>query len=403
MKMDRSAALAAMSGAVPSYGGARSFAGSEAAQSAALGNYVKTGDQTKRKERRQTNFAMKSAAANILKKHNEKDAVRVSHCRYVARQDQVQLMQEKASGKAHFTGLKTCGSVWWCPCCSPRIAAKRKLELDTLFSGARAEGLAVVMLTLTARHDRKTDLVPFLDGMKAAKKRLRERREWRALPIVGSVTATEVTHGASGWHPHHHEIILLKASESEALEMVEGLRAVWLRCLEAYGMSGNKHAFQVQGASAAGAYVAKFGAAEEIALHGKKQGRDGSRTPWQLLEDAEEKDEFGRLVDPQAAILWGQYAMAFKGRRQLVWSRGLKKRFGIDEVSDEAAASDEAVNDMQVLRVWLGKADWRQARRRMVSLLFAAETGGCLDAAEFGPTDSHLWRLRSFGSVIDEA
>lgn len=403
MSFQFSAAPAAYSFPAPAAVAAGVFAvsGQIGPQSGAVRNNVKTGDQTKRKERRQANFAMKSAAANILKKHNEKDAVRVSHCRYVARKDQVQLMREKASGKAHFTGLKTCGSVWWCPCCSPKIAAKRKLELDTLFAGARAEGLAIVMLTLTARHNRKTDLVSFLNGMKAAKKRLRERREWRALPIVGSVTALEVTHGVNSWHPHHHEIILLKASEKEALEMVEGLRAVWLRCLEAYGMTGNKHAFQVQGASAAGAYVAKFGAAEEIALHSEKKGRNGSRTPWQLLENAEEKDEFGRFVDPQAAILWGEYAMAFKGRRQLVWSRGLKARFGVNEVSDEAAASEDPAVEMEVLRVWVGKGDWRQARRRSASLLFAAETGGCLDRAEKGLTDSERWRAKPSGDVIE--
>lgn len=397
MKMDGSAAWAAMSGSVPSSGDVKSFAGSEAAQSAALGKNAKYVDPIRRRERHKQQLSAKWKASNILKSFNENDAKRVSHCAYVARKTMVELQKDNAENRASFDGVKTCGSVWWCPCCAPRIAEKRKGELDTLLAGARAEGLAVVMLTLTARHKRLTQLGPFLDGLKAAKKRMRQRKDWRALPLVGSVTATEVTHGANGWHPHFHEILVLKAAPAEALALVENLRGGWLRSLQAFGLEGNDAAFDVQDASAAGAYVAKFGAAEEMALSGKKKGRKGSRTPWQLLDDA-------RDGDAQAAAIWAEYAAAFKGRRQLVWSNGLKARFGVNEVSDEEAAAEadaETAPQRETLRVWVGKGDWKQARRRRCALLFAAETGGCLDRAEFGPTDSERWRAEPSGDVVE--
>lgn len=384
---------------VPPLAGASGRPGSAAGgpEGAALGNNVKSVDRSDAHERNLSRFASKWAAANLLKGQDDALSKRLSHCGYVARQFEVALERSGDTGRAGFDGLKTCASVWCCPCCSPRISARRKDELDRLLSGARAEGHAVLMLTLTARHDRSMRLGPFLDGLKRAKQRLRQRREWRALPFVGSVTATEVTHGGNGWHPHFHEILLLDCSPSEALALVERLRAAWLAALAAVGLTGAKAAFQVQSAQAAGAYVAKFGAAEEVALHGQKRGRNGSRGPWQLLDAA-------RDGDAPAAAAWIEYALAFRGRRQLVWSPGLKARFGIDDLPDDEAAGEVEPEAAPVerLRTWAGAGPrWKQARRRRVALVHAAEAGRCLDAAEYGPTDALRWQFRGGDALLE--
>lgn len=378
-------------------GSPRPAARPAAAAGAALGNNVKSVRHADAHERNLSRFASKWAAANILKNHDAALSKRLSHCGYVARQFEVTLERKGDTGKAGFDGLKTCASVWCCPCCSPRISARRKDELDALLSGARAAGLAVVMLTLTARHDRGMTLAPFLDALKLAKQKLRRRRDWAALPFLGSVTATEVTHGRNGWHPHFHEILLLDASPADALAMLETLRAGWLTSLAAVGLSGNEAAFQVQSAQAAGAYVAKFGAAEELALQGEKRGRNGSRGVWQLLDDA--RDGCAR-----SAAIWREYALAFRGRRQLVWSPGLKARFNIGETSDDEAAAevDPAPPAAEVLRAWAGAGDrWRLARRRRVALVQAAEVRACLDAAEFGPSDAERWQRLGGESVLE--
>ena len=66
-------------------------------------------------------------------------------------------------------------------------------------------------------------------------------------------------------------------SQAEALDLVEKLREPWLASLRAEGLDGSGAAFQVQGATAAGNYVGKWGAAEEeLALSGKKSGRAGA-------------------------------------------------------------------------------------------------------------------------------
>ena len=383
----------------PRAGSARPARRPTAAAGAPLGNNVKSVDHAATHERNLSRYASKWAAANILKIHDAALSKRLSHCGYVARQFEVTLERKGDTGKAGFAGLKTCASVWCCPCCSPRISARRKDDLDVLLSGARASGLAVVMLTLTARHDRQMKLAPFLDALKDAKRRFRQRREWRGLkPVfVGSVTATEVTHGRNGWHPHFHEIAVLDCPPAAALSLIEGLRAAWLACLHGVGLSGNEAAFQVQSAQAAGAYVAKFGAAEELALQGQKRGRNGSRGPWQLLDDA--RDGCAR-----SAAIWREYALSFRGRRQLVWSPGLKARFNIGETSDDEAAAevDPAPPAAEVLRAWAGAGDrWRSARRRRVALVQAAEAGGSLDAAEYGPTDALRWQLRGGDAVLE--
>lgn len=392
---------------VPNWGATAVKAGvslgdAQARSAGALGKNVKSHDQVSRKGARLEALSLKNKAAKLLLSDADANSVklgkRLSHCGYVARSEVVGLLRrpgtEGGAARAGFSGLKSCNSVWCCPICSARISAKRREEMNALLSGARSAGLAVAMVTLTARHGRKTALVPFLDGLKKAWDRMRQRREWRVLPVVGTVTALEVTHGANGWHGHMHVLVVLDAPEPKALEALEAGRSGWLVSLASQGLDGNRAAWQVQAATAAGSYVAKWGAAEELAVGRAKQGREGGRTPWQLLVDA-------RDGDVQASALWSEFARAFRGRRQLVWSRGLKARFGIDEVKDEDAP--EVEQPAEVLRCWLGWSDeWRQARRRRAALLDAAEGGGDLDAAEFGPTDAKRWRDEvQAGQVIE--
>jgi hypothetical protein len=45
--------------------------------------------------------------------------------------------------------------------------------------------------------------------------------------------------------------------------------------------------------------------------------------------------------DKQAAALFIEFANIFKGKRQLHWSKGLKKRFGIGEKTDDQIAEEK--------------------------------------------------------------
>lgn len=306
----------------------------------------------------------------------------------------VSLLRNATTNVVKFRGIKRCGSVWCCPVCAPSIAAKRVEELCQMQAECHRRGYSVVLLTLTARHDRSMRLAPFLTALKKAKQAFRQRIEWTryAGPLMfGSVTTTEITHGLeNGWHPHFHELLAFDLHQEEALALMNWLKGLWLHCLRRYGLTGNDAAYNVQGADAAWAYVGKFGGlAEELALSALKQGRGtSSRTPWQLLSDSRDGDK-------QAGALFVEYGEAVLGRRQLVWSRGLKKACGIEEVEDSEfleSEDDESETEAswEVIRTWSPRA-WVDARRRFVSILLAAERGQDLESAERGPTDVEIF------------
>lgn len=349
---------------------------------APLGILAKSLDQNRREEaakaRRMKAFRLQRTAAKLL------PFERVSKCKWAVSSKidgvDVHLTEyDRGVTRASFGGLQTCGSVWLCPVCARRISETRRGELNQLLKWARAEGLKPVMITLTSRHGRGDSLTNQLDAMKRAKERLCQRREWRRLAgrIAGSVIATEVTHGQHGWHTHFHWIVLMEAeAEAEAVELAETLAGPWRACLAGVGLTGGAAAFHVQGAAEAGAYVGKWGAAEEMTLTGEKRAAGKGRNPLQLLEDADAGDE-------EAARLWRAYGLAFKGRRQLVWSRGLKAAAGIEDASDEDAAKDEKQEDGEAAPVlnilhedWIGGGARLGARYRRGRILDATETGG---------------------------
>lgn len=330
---------------------------------------------TDAQERRATRYKHQRAAAKLLPKS------RTAKCLWAVSSLQygVDVIHNSIEQRARFSGLQTCGSVWSCPCCSGTVSEQRRGELNALLVWARKNGYHPLMLTLTARHSRTDGLADLLDGMKKAKRALANHRTFKALrpDLVGYVTATEVTGGGkNGWHPHFHQIMLLKAKDqADAIAKVEVLRSPWLASLRGAGLDGAGAAFHVQGASAAGNYVTKWGAAEELTLSANKQAKskDG-RMPFQLLADYAEHD------DKQAGALFAEFSETFKGRRQLVWSPGLKKLARIAEVSDEKAAedavrrADESQADKQVGH--FTPDGWKRIRAHRATVLKFAEVGG---------------------------
>ncbi len=283
--------------------------------------------------------------------------------------------------RAAFKGLRVCGSVWVCPVCARRISETRRRELNRLLEFGRNQGLVPVMLTLTTQHQAGDDLRTQLVGMKAAKQKLRQRQAWRKIKhqIVGTVTATEVTFGANGPHVHFHEIALVKdvSGNEEAVALFDEMPKLWRDCLRTVGLDADlSHGFTVRGAERAGAYVAKWGAAEELALAGAKRGRKGGLTPRELLAAAHEGDK-------RAAAIWIDFVAAFRGRQQLVWSPGLKALAGVEDQEDQEAASDEAQDGQtQEVIANISAEDWRGgARNRRAEILDAAEAGGAAAVA----------------------
>lgn len=359
--------------------------------------------ENKRLASRRQLYADLKTSAMILRDAMPDKVHAVAKCRWTKVAGFVTLNLVDVGGgqrRAAFKGVKICGNVWGCPVCASRISQGRRAEMNTLLAWGREKSLIPVMLTLTARHGLEDRLQDMLDAMKKAKRRLRQRAEWRRLPVVGTVTATEVTHGTrNGWHPHFHEIVLLEASdEAEALAMVAPLGDAWRASLRAYGLDGAEVAFDAQGAGSAGDYVAKWGVAEEITMTNAKNGKAGKqgrgRSPRELVRLAGAGDD-------DARNLWLEFFSATSGkrRRQLVWSPGLKSACGVDEATDEEIAEAEDARQEQELAEYDNDA-WRRVRSKRVRLMEAGERGGssAVKVAESGPDDEEN---EPIGSLIE--
>jgi hypothetical protein len=294
-------------------------------------------------EVRRTIWSLSRTAASLIYPPGtpSREIKGVGTCRWAvqSRQDGVDVnMSTYAEGKqqrASFGGLQTCGLVWQCPACAARISETRRRQVNDGLAWAKSEGYQIVMLTLTARHGADDDLKALLASMKRAKQRLHRHRAWTRLKpyIVAILTATEVTHGKNGWHPHFHMIVIVKTKEAKS-QLLQ-LDDPWRGALRAEGLDGADAAFDCRDASSVGRYVAKWGAGEELTMSGKKRAKGKGQTPLNLLEAHKAGNE-------GAGALWLEYVEAFHGRTQLDGLKKLVRLAGLDEMTDAEAAKDEA-------------------------------------------------------------
>lgn len=307
----------------------------------------------------------------------------------------------------HYGGLMTCGSVWVCPICATKITERRRVELSEGVHNHLRSGGGVHMLTLTVPHYHNDRLQTVLDGLSDALRRFLKRKAWAGrdataskprfvgiaeeMGIIGRIRALEVTHGENGWHPHFH-ILLFTRKPLSAVDMyLFTLRLVnpdfnqktanssklglWQSvCLAAGLPCPNSHGATLQDASDAARYVSKWGCDNEMVKgHLKKGKKSGHYSPFALLQLCADQDK-------QAPRLFREYAAAFTGKRQLVWSDGLRPLVGLvtAEQSDEdlAALEEESASLFANLPLNVWKIVLEEDRRG--ELLQVCESG--LDA-----------------------
>ena len=77
-----------------------------------------------------------------------------------------------------------------------------------------------------------------------------------------------------------------------------------------------------------------------------KKGKEGGLTPFDLLAKADYLDE--PIHGRKPSQWFREFAMAFKGARQLMWSRGLKDLFGLRDKSDEEILEETTQDAKQI-------------------------------------------------------
>lgn len=284
---------------------------------------------------------------------------------------------------AHFGNVTTCKSVWHCPVCASKIAAGRREEVATAIAKHLADDegrpvrRSVYMATLTIPH-RFEQCRHLRRGAAAAYRRMAQGKHWKpakiAAGLIGSIRALEITHGQNGWHPHYHVLLFFDHDDARRAEAFGAmLFKRWARAVERslFGRC-SPNAFRLEKCSTpaeAGDYVTKWGPDWELTHAHLKDAKSGGRTPWRILRDYAENGEV------RDADLFREFALAFKGARQLEWSRGLKAHFGLAD-KDDAELADTEPPAETVAFVHEDAIATLSIRRQLAALLDAAETGG---------------------------
>ena len=334
-------------------------------------------------------FALLQAAGDFLREAltptAEPKPFRVLRClkNVVPGSGCVAVLAHNETGSARYSQLRRCGSVWTCPMCSAQVSEVRTAEIAAAMTVHTAAGGVALMLTLTHSHRRTDDLKALINGERQALKSMTAHRDFKQimdeLGLIGTIRAREVTYGqANGWHPHTHEVMLIRAVP-DALQIRKfesRIFTLWQRACQRAGLPApsRTHGAHLERAFSPAEYLAKFGhdtkwgsARELTKAHSKRGGQD-RYTPFDLLR--------GILPESQARSLFVGYAKAFYGARQITWSRGLKKRMALSEVSDSEIV--EGGDEAHRLVTLIGVDEWRavvKAKAR-AKLLDAAETGG---------------------------
>lgn len=282
------------------------------------------------------------------------------------------------NGRAHYSGLASCGSVWLCPVCAAKVDARRAEEVSGILQRHLDAGGGAYFITLTLPHHSGDRLTATRRLVSRAWQLLQRGTPWLRLKarlgVVGFIRALEVTHGGNGWHPHLHILVLTTAPLSPEAQTALDAYAFAKWC---DGVTAQGHALptrdgfrlEVVGSADVGAYVTKMGAALELTHGAHKKGRRASRTPFQILAD------FQAGGDEADLALWLEYERATKGARRLTWSRGLKAQYAVPEVSDEELAQAEVGGELVAA---ISADEWRGvvAFGARVAILEAAERDG---------------------------
>jgi hypothetical protein len=284
----------------------------------------------------------------VTKTGKVKPEFRAKYCMAFVRGDKgtATYQYSPSTGRAGLHDVSVCGSVWACPVCSERITARRRNELKHLL--AVNDKYFIVMVTYTLSHHDGEDLAPMVQALNHAIRRTKTGRPWRRFVdkwgLVGFVSTLEVTYGQNGWHPHKHEMFVIDreklglegpvAKAKFEGEMQSELFHMYHHKLDIAGRDCDQDHGLVVTANrkAYGEYIAKWGVTEELTRSVHKAASGAGRSVWELLKDS-------IRGDARAWSLWLEYLRAFKGKKQLHWSKGLRELLELGaELSDQEAA-----------------------------------------------------------------
>ena len=263
----------------------------------------------------------------------------------------------KTDTHAFYKGLNHCKSIWACPVCSEKILKKRQKEIDQALGKAYSSGMKVAMVTFTVWHSLGMSLDSLAKTFKKAVKRFNKDRQQRnrfaKIGLHWKIEGFEVTVGyQNGWHFHLHTLWIVDEQTFQMIgELEEEFQKHWLHV---YKQSGGKvpkdreeiflqRGFVVSRNSDgsvfechSGKYICGWGSDNELTGLSTKKCKNGNRTPFELLSDE---------MTEQDEKLWIEYCLATKGKRRIIFSRGLKEWAGIETKTDDTLLEETELEE----------------------------------------------------------
>jgi len=291
---------------------------------------------------------------------------RTAKCNLVAVKGTVDVHKSIEHGKAFYSGLSICGDVWNCPVCSAKIQERRRQEVSQAVDWAYKNGFKCIMVTFTMPHTLFDAVKGLLDSQKNAFVKLRKGKAWdqqmASVGFEGLIRSLELTYGfENGWHPHTHELWIVRP-DTDISELRSFVVNRWYEsCVKSGVTISNRSAFFMHSVdivdnASNSDYLAKmddeknWGIDRELVKGNSKNGLH----PFGILD---------RIFNGETELinLFLEYSCAIKGKRQLFWSHGLKKKVGIGEMSDQEIA--EKNEDDALLIASLSLEDWKVITR----------------------------------------
>lgn len=321
---------------------------------------------------------------------------KVSMCLRRVNGNSVSVHKHIKTDKAFYGGLMVCGRVWQCPVCAAKISERRKKELEQAFQIHKADGGKLAMLTLTFSHKKHHKLKDLLEKFGQATQKFMSGKRYQKIRdkmnLIGRVRVFEVTYGDNGFHPHAH-IALFYYNDVDLDKIRIEMYELWESACEKFGLKTNfKNGLHLETSDTAEEYLSKHGTwslEQELSKSHIKKAKEGSLSPFDFLRKYLITEEEGFLH------LFREYAECFKGKRQIQWSQGLKKRFIIVDKTDEDLAK-EKTEDADQLGM-LSFEDWKQILKYESRTIF-------LDRVEkYGFNAAYAMTLKKESSCIEDS
>ena len=286
---------------------------------------------------------LRAVASKIAVNHS----VRI--CDHYTHDGQEVTVYQRIDKKMTYKNLIHCGSVWACPVCRWKIQTARRDEIKLLNLYAENAGYYMGWLTLTVSHHQCST--------EKAKEQTKEINEvWRKIVSIRKfkqlaaeidfqyIKILEIMYGiANGYHPHTHTIVY-GLNREKLQEICDIIRNEWVKRFKGSTLQNQVYKPVFNSTcinNELEVYVTKYNIMHEStnAKIQKKGYTEDHINPLNTLELLKEK-EYRQYNEDELIKIYNSYLIITKRVRSITFSRGLKEKFGIKEVSDLEILND---------------------------------------------------------------